>query len=74
MTKNENAGFLAVPELSADVERVYAADVEQFGFVMNLSRMWAHQPAIHDGLFDLMGQAVRGGSLKIGRASCRERV
>jgi uncharacterized peroxidase-related enzyme len=63
VTKNENAGFLAVPELSADVERVYAADVEQLGFVMNLSRMWAHQPAIHDGLFDLMGQAVRAGSL-----------
>jgi len=63
VTKNENAGFLAVPELSADVERVYAADVEQFGFVMNLSRMWAHQPAIHDGLFDLMGQAVKAGSL-----------
>ena len=63
MTKNEDAGFLAVPELSADVERIYDVDVEQFGFVMNLSRMWAHQPAIHDGLFDLMGQAVSAGSL-----------
>jgi uncharacterized peroxidase-related enzyme len=63
VTKNEDAGFLAVPEPTAAAERIYAADVEQFGFVMNLSRMWAHQPAIHDGLFDLMGQAVRAGSL-----------
>ena len=63
MTTNEGAGFLAVPELSADVERIYTADIEQLGFVMNLSRSWAHQPAIHDGLFDLMGQAVRAGSL-----------
>jgi len=63
VTKSESAGFLAVPELSADVQRLYDDDVGQFGFVMSLSRMWAHQPAIHDGLFDLMGQAVRAGSL-----------
>ena len=52
-----------MPELSADVERIYTADIEQLGFVMNLSRSWAHQPAIHDRLFELMGQAVRAGSL-----------
>jgi alkylhydroperoxidase family enzyme len=30
---------------------------------MNASKLWAHQPAAHAGLFDLLGQAVRAASL-----------
>ena len=30
---------------------------------MNASRVWAHVPGAHDGLFDLMGRAVRAGAL-----------
>jgi alkylhydroperoxidase family enzyme len=33
------------------------------GFVTNLSRVWAHQPILHSGLFNLMGRAARAGSL-----------
>jgi SAM-dependent methyltransferase/alkylhydroperoxidase family enzyme len=58
-----NAGFLSVPETSADVKRLYDADVEEIGYVMNVSRLWAHQPATIEGLFELLGQTVRGGSL-----------
>jgi uncharacterized peroxidase-related enzyme len=60
---NNDASFLAIPKPSADAARLYDADLEQLGFVMNASRLWAHQPVIHDGLFDLMGHAVRAGSL-----------
>src|SRR6266536_250070 len=59
----DGAGFLEIPELSADVQRLYDDDVERVGFVTNLSRLWAHQPILHSGLFNLMGQAARAGSL-----------
>jgi uncharacterized peroxidase-related enzyme len=59
----EGAGFLELPQLSADVQRLYDDDVEQVGFVMNLSRLWGHQPTLQSGLADLMGQASRAGSL-----------
>ena len=59
----EGAGFLELPQLSADVQRLYDDDVERVGFVMNVSRLWAHQPILHSGLADLMGQAARAGSL-----------
>jgi uncharacterized peroxidase-related enzyme len=59
----DGMGFLEIPESTADVQRIYDHDVEQFGFVMNLSRLWAHQPALHSGLFDLIGLAVHAGGL-----------
>ncbi len=59
----EGAGFLELPQLCADVQRLYDDDVEQVGFVMNLSKLWGHQPSLHHGLVDLIGQASRAGSL-----------
>jgi alkylhydroperoxidase family enzyme len=64
MTSPE-AGFLAEPAASPDVQRMYDADIADVGYVMNLSRGWAHQPALHDGLMDLLGQAARAGSLTL---------
>jgi SAM-dependent methyltransferase/alkylhydroperoxidase family enzyme len=60
-----DTGFLAVPEVTPDVQRLYDDDVEQTGYVMNLSKVWAHQPATHDGLFELVSQAARAGSLTL---------
>jgi uncharacterized peroxidase-related enzyme len=62
-TEIDRAGFLEIPEPSADVRRLYDSDVEQVGFVMNLSRLWAHQPTLHSGMFTLIGEAARAGSL-----------
>jgi uncharacterized peroxidase-related enzyme len=56
-------GFLEIPEPSADVRRLYDDDVKRVGFVMNLSRLWAHQPAFHTGLFDLINQAADAAGL-----------
>ena len=58
-----STAFLAIPEPTAEIQRLYDDSVERHGFVMNLSRLWAHQPALHAGLFDLIGQAVRAGGL-----------
>jgi alkylhydroperoxidase family enzyme len=60
-----DSGFLEVPETSADVQRLYAGDVSDLGYVMNLSRVWAHQPTAQDGLSALMGQAVTAGGLTL---------
>jgi len=57
------SGFLAVPETSAEVQRLYDADIEKIGFVMNASKMWAHHPAVHHSLFDLIDQTARAASL-----------
>jgi SAM-dependent methyltransferase/alkylhydroperoxidase family enzyme len=58
-----DAGFLGPPPATADTQRIFDDDVDQLGYVMNISRLWAHQPALHGALFDLIGQAVRAGSL-----------
>ncbi|GGD08044.1 hypothetical protein [Nocardioides daphniae] len=46
--------FLSEPPGSPDVEALYAADVDQDGFVMNLSRLWAHDPATNDSFTSLL--------------------
>jgi SAM-dependent methyltransferase/alkylhydroperoxidase family enzyme len=60
-----DTGFLAVPEPSVEAQRLYDDDIEEVGYVMNVSKLWAHQPTAQDGLFDLLGQAARGASLTI---------
>ena len=54
-------GFLAPPPSSPEAERMYAADLTASGYVDNLTHVWAYQPGAHDGLFDLMRQAVATG-------------
>lgn len=62
-TTTGGTGFLEIPPTTADVRRLYDDSVAQQGFLMNLTRVWAHQPALHRGLFDLVGQAARAGDL-----------
>ena len=56
-------GFLGTAAPSPEVQRMYDADVEGYGYVMNLSRVWAHLPGAQDGLSDLMAQAAGAASL-----------
>lgn len=59
------SGFLQVPPASPEIQRLYDDDAERMGFVMNLSHVWAHRPAAHDELFDLVGQSVKAGRLSM---------
>lgn len=59
------AGFLDMPDVSAAAQRTYEEDVEDHGFVMNASRLWAYAPEVHEGLFDLLGAVTRLGSLSL---------
>lgn len=61
--RSSDAGFLEVPETSDDIQRLYDDDIEQLGYVMNASKLWAHLPAANGALFELIGEAVRAGSL-----------
>jgi len=49
-------GFLGVPEASAEVQKMFDEDTSELGYVMNVSRLWAYQPATVSGLFALLGQ------------------
>lgn len=46
--------FLADPAPSPDVQAKYDADLASYGFVMNLSHVWAHVPEAHTRLFELL--------------------
>ncbi|SDS43511.1 carboxymuconolactone decarboxylase family protein [Agrococcus carbonis] len=43
-----DAGFLSEPAADAAVEAMYDADRESEGYVMNLTRVWAHMPEVND--------------------------
>ena len=56
-------GFLTEPAITAEVQASYDSDVKDHGYVMNLSRVWAHHPESHDRLFALVADAVELGGL-----------
>ena len=60
-----DAGFLDAPTPTADARRLLDGDVEQHGYVMNLSQLWAHQPAVYAGLLDLLGATAQAGALTV---------
>lgn len=47
------------PVPSPEAEASFAEDVEELGFVMNASRLWAHQPQLHRQLFEMLGELAR---------------
>lgn len=55
--------FLEEPVPSEGAQRLFDSDVNGLGYVMNASRLWAHDPAALDGLSDLLGHVTRAGSL-----------
>jgi alkylhydroperoxidase family enzyme len=63
MTRTDATGFLEIADESEQARRMFDHDVEQVGHVMNLSRVWAHLPDVHSGLFELMNRAARAASL-----------
>jgi uncharacterized peroxidase-related enzyme len=57
------ANFLAEPEMTPAVQGMFDEDIAEMGFVMNSSRLWAHQPATCEHLFDLMSEAFKASGL-----------
>lgn len=48
------APFLRRARVSAAAEAIFDADISEMGFVMNVSRLWAHRPEAMAALFELM--------------------
>jgi alkylhydroperoxidase family enzyme len=59
----EAAGFLGAAEETDAVRRLYDEDVDDVGYVMNLSRVWAHEPVLQEGLSALIGSAADAAAL-----------
>ncbi len=57
--------FLDAPEPDDAGRRLFAEDVADVGYVMNLSRLWAYQPSTLTGIFDLLGDAVSAHGLTV---------
>ncbi len=57
------AGFLGAADPSPQAQALYDEDRAQAGFVMNASRLWAHQPAINRDLFALLDRTARAAAL-----------
>ena len=49
-----DSGFLATPEHTAEAQKLFEEDISDLGYVMNVSRLWAYQPAAVPGLFGLV--------------------
>ncbi len=58
-------GFLELPPATADVQRLYDDDVDDVGYVMNLTRLWAQQPAARAGLAALLDQTAGAAGLSL---------
>ena len=50
--------FLAEPAPTEPAQAMYAEDLDGDGYVMNLTRLWAHGPSVHDAIAGLMGEAT----------------
>ena len=59
--------FLGEPAESAAAQQLYDNNLTQVGYVMNVSRLWAHQPALHQALFGVIGDAARSLQLDVRR-------
>jgi uncharacterized peroxidase-related enzyme len=57
--------FLAEPDPTPRVQALYDADVQDHGYVMNLSHAWAHNPDAHDRFFALIADVARTGGLSM---------
>jgi len=60
-------GFLGVPEPSAGAQRLFDDDMSELGYVMNVSGLWAYQPATFNGLFDLIRESTSAHGLDVGQ-------
>ena len=61
----KGAGFLGAAKDTRAARAYLEEDVEDLGYVMNGSRVWAHLPAEVEALFELIGRAKSVASLSM---------
>jgi alkylhydroperoxidase family enzyme len=60
---SRDTGFLRPASRSAATDLLFAGDRAAFGYVMNLSHAWAHQPEAHAALMDLVDASAAAAGL-----------
>jgi uncharacterized peroxidase-related enzyme len=65
MSDHDPTGFLGPAPVSEAAQGLFDSDEQGMGFVMNLSRLWAHQPAVKRSLFALIDEAAEAGGLSL---------
>lgn len=55
--------FLGQPPIGPEAQALYDEDIEESGFVWNVTELWAHQPDTVNRLFELMSQAFKPSGL-----------
>ncbi len=64
MTRTQaDEAFLPPPEETAAVQALYAEDLAGDGFVMNLTRVWAHAPGLQERMTALLKDAAAAAGL-----------
>jgi len=58
-----SGSFLEQPATSAEAQQLFDLDLAEDGFVWNVTRLWAHQPATFRRLFGLMSAAFEASGL-----------
>jgi len=64
-TMTTNAGFLAAPDPDDAAQEMYADDIADLGYVMNLSRLWAFDARALDGIFAVARRVAHDAELSI---------
>ena len=62
-----SSDFLGEPEPSAAARRLFDDDVAELGHITNVARLWAHQPALFDRLFELISEVTERAGLDLRR-------
>ncbi|MFF0268991.1 carboxymuconolactone decarboxylase family protein [Kribbella sp. NPDC004536] len=62
---HEDVGFLTAPDVTPAAQRMFDEDIEELGYVMNVSRLWAYQPATVADLFKLLRQTSATTNLSV---------
>ncbi|NUT31562.1 MAG: hypothetical protein HOV79_00665 [Hamadaea sp.] len=57
--------FLADAVATPETDAMYADDLREPGFVMNLTHVWAHQPELQTLLFQLIGRSAKDAGLSV---------
>ena len=60
--------FLSDAPDSPGAQQTYEQDLTDDGYVMNVTRLWAHDPEAHQKLFDLMRRS-RSGRARLCRSA-----
>jgi alkylhydroperoxidase family enzyme len=55
--------FLEEPPITPGAQALFDDDITETGYIWNGSRLWAHQPATVEALFELMSQAFEPSQL-----------